>query len=72
MPVYGPAEREARGLGEGVLSAIALALHDRLDDLAKGAFQQATIEHELADYRAQIRATNMGNGYILTESYAAL
>ncbi len=40
--------------------------------LAAGAFRQAMVEHAFADYRAQVRATNMGNGYILTESYAAL
>ena len=42
------------------------------DELALGAFRQAMVEHVYADYRAQIRATNMGNGYILTESYTAL
>jgi hypothetical protein len=41
-------------------------------ELSLGAFRQAMTEHEFADYRAQIRATNMGDGYILTESYAAL
>ena len=41
-------------------------------DLSRGAFRQAMVEHTYADYRAQIRATNMGNGYILTESYTAL
>jgi len=41
-------------------------------ELGLGAFRQAMVEHRDADYRAQIRATNMGNGYILTESYTAL
>ena len=41
-------------------------------DLSQGAFRQAVVEHLYADYRAQVRATNMGNGYILTESYTAL
>jgi len=41
-------------------------------DLTLGAFRQAMVEHVYADYRAQVRATNMGNGYILTESYTAL
>jgi hypothetical protein len=41
-------------------------------ELALGAFRQAMVEHRYADYRAQVRATNMGNGYILTESYTAL
>jgi hypothetical protein len=42
-------------------------------ELSLGAFRQAMVEHVYADYRAQVRATNMGNGgYILTESYAAL
>lgn len=40
--------------------------------LASGAFQQAMFEYRLSDYRAVVRATNMGDGYILTESYTAL
>lgn len=42
------------------------------DDLARGAFRQAMVEHRFGDYRAQIRATNMGDGFVLTESYTAL
>ena len=41
-------------------------------NLAGGAFRQAVVEHVFADYRAQVRATNMGDSYLLTESYAAL
>ena len=40
--------------------------------LAARPFQQAMVEHAFADYRAQVRATNMGDCYLLTETYAAL
>ena len=68
----------------GAFTATESALRDRIGsptaqrgsadptELSLGAFRQATVEHVYANYRAQIRATNMGNGYILTESYAAL
>lgn len=39
--------------------------------LASGAFQQASSEYRFRDYRAVIRATNMGDGYVLTESYTS-
>jgi hypothetical protein len=39
--------------------------------LAKGALRQASAEFHRADFRATVRATNMGaRGYVLTESYA--
>ena len=41
-------------------------------DLDKGAFQQAVAEYRFRDYAATLRATNMGDGFVLTESYAAL
>lgn len=41
------------------------------DSLASGAFQQASSEYRFRDYRAVIRATNMGDGYVLTESYTS-
>ncbi len=40
--------------------------------LASGAFRQATRDYRFADYRALVRATNLGDGYVLTESYTAL
>lgn len=39
--------------------------------LASGAFQQASREYDFRDYRAVIRATNMGDGFVLTESYTS-
>ncbi|MDQ3366120.1 MAG: hypothetical protein M3680_11905 [Myxococcota bacterium] len=39
--------------------------------LASGAFRQATRDYRFADYRALVRATNLGDGYVLTESYTA-
>ena len=39
--------------------------------LTSGAFQQASSEYRFRDYRAVIRATNMGDGYVLTESYTS-
>jgi hypothetical protein len=39
--------------------------------LAKGALRQASAEFRRDDFRATVRATNMGaRGYVLTESYA--
>ena len=34
--------------------------------------RQAMVEYKLADYHAVLRATNMGDGYVLTEEYATL
>jgi hypothetical protein len=42
------------------------------DDLAAGALRQAAAEYRFTNYRAVLRATNMGNGYALTEEYATL
>ena len=39
--------------------------------LTAGAFQQAMVEHRGPGYRAVVRATNLGDGYVLTESYVA-
>jgi len=41
-------------------------------ELARGAFRQAMREYRLTDFRAVVRATNMGDGFVLTESYATL
>jgi len=50
-----------------------LATGDASDaGLARGAFQQAMVEHRTRGYRAVVRATNLGDGYLLTESYAAV
>lgn len=40
--------------------------------LSEGTLRQASADYRFRDYHAQIRATNMGNGYVLTESYTAL
>ena len=40
--------------------------------LASGTFQQASRVYQFSDYRAVIRATNMGDGFVLTESYTSL
>ncbi len=39
--------------------------------LTAGAFHQAMVEHRGHGYRAVVRATNLGDGYVLTESYVA-
>lgn len=39
------------------------------DGLSSGLFHQATREFRADGYRALIRATNMGDGYLLTERY---
>jgi hypothetical protein len=38
--------------------------------LASGALRQASLEFHAPGYRAQLRETNMGDGYLLTENYA--
>lgn len=38
--------------------------------LSAGALRQAMVEYRAPAYRAVVRATNMGDGYVLTESYA--
>ncbi len=40
------------------------------DDLSRGALRQAMVEYRASDYRAVLRATNMGDGFLLTEHYA--
>lgn len=40
------------------------------EDLSRGALRQAMVEFRQPDYHAVLRATNMGDGYVLTESYA--
>jgi hypothetical protein len=40
--------------------------------LSHGTLRQAMVEYKRADYHAVLRATNMGNGYVLTEQYATL
>ena len=40
------------------------------DSLSRGALRQAMVEYSAPSYRAVVRATNMGDGYVLTESYA--
>ena len=34
--------------------------------------RQATVEYRFSDYHALVRATNMGDGYVLTEEYTRL
>lgn len=41
-----------------------------LDELSLGMFRQTMREFRLGGYRAVIRATNMGDGYLLTENHA--
>lgn len=41
------------------------------DELAEGTLSQAMVEFLHDDYVATIRVTNMGDGFALTESYAA-
>jgi hypothetical protein len=38
--------------------------------LSHGLLRQASVEYRFQDYRAVVRATNMGHGYSLTETYA--
>lgn len=40
-------------------------------ELSRGAFRQAMVAYAAGDYRAVIRATNMGKDYTLTENYTA-
>lgn len=49
----------------------AVATHGDPDAIARGAFHQAAAEYRFRDYLAMVRATNMGDGFVLTESYAS-
>ena len=40
--------------------------------LGAGLMRQATLDYRFADYRALVRATNLGASYALTEEYATL
>lgn len=52
--------------------APTVALGDASDaGLSRGTFQQASVEYRYRGYRAVVRATNMGDGFVLTESYAS-
>ena len=56
-------------------AAGAPATHDgsaASDVLANGTLRQAMVEYRFTDYRAVVRATNMGDGFLLTEEYATL
>ncbi|MBL9099833.1 MAG: hypothetical protein JNL82_02685 [Myxococcales bacterium] len=44
---------------------------EHLASLDRGAFHQASREYKFRDYRAVLRATNMGDGFLLTEQYAS-
>jgi hypothetical protein len=39
-------------------------------ELSRGALRQAMVEYKRDDYRAVLRATNMGDGFVLTEQYS--
>lgn len=41
-------------------------------DLARRPLRQAAFDYRFSNYRAVVRATNMGDGYALTEEYANL
>jgi len=41
-------------------------------ELSRGALRQAMVEYNASDYRAVLRATNMGDGFVLTEQYALI
>jgi len=42
------------------------------DALGNGTLRQAMVEYRFTDYRAVVRATNMGDGFVLTEEYTTL
>jgi hypothetical protein len=42
------------------------------ESLQQGLLRQAVAEYEAKDYRAVVRATNMGDGFVLTENYVLL
>lgn len=41
-------------------------------ELSRGALRQAMVEYKRGDYRAVVRATNMGDGFVLTEQYSLM
>jgi hypothetical protein len=40
--------------------------------LAAALLRQAAVEYRFTDYRAVVRATNLGDGFVLSEEYASL
>lgn len=64
-------ERVTRALDHALPVSDVVATGD-VQALPRGAFQQVTRELSRRGYRAVVRATNMGDGYLLTESYRAL
>lgn len=59
------------------LTRKAGAAADRQEDpsakaLSAGPLRQASVEYRFRDYHAQLRITNMGDGYLLTEEYRSL
>jgi hypothetical protein len=53
-------------------SGPAWARQGTLDTLAAAPLRQASVEYRFTDYRAVIRATNLGDGFVLSEDYASL
>lgn len=63
--------RASEDLVTRTAGAPTVARDEPLASLTRGAFQQAVAEYKFRDYRAVLRATNMGDGYLLTEQYAS-
>ncbi len=57
------AESAATGARDGDASAA---------NLTAATLRQAMIEYRFKDYQAVVRATNLGDGFVLTEEYASL
>ncbi len=61
----------ARGLERRLGAPTMQTGSSAASDLAAGALRQAAIEFLRDDYVATVRVTNMGDGFAITESYAA-
>lgn len=70
-PVAAAFRATERALADEVGAPVATSGDGTVAALSAGAFRQAMVEHRRDGYRAVIRATNLGDGYVLTESYVA-
>ena len=62
----------APALGSTEISPVRREGESSASFLSAGSLRQASAEYRFSNYFALIRATNVGEGYLLTEDYRAL
>ena len=71
-PISAGFERVARGVAHDAGQLAAITGDATASALSSGVLRQATAELRFSDYYASARATNMGDGFLLTEEYRSL